>query len=145
MYQRLFLLEAGEEVKGSQVARAFFGKHFRVFDDHREHHWSLFRAGSPNNVAASGRLPILEESLLPFVEVRIPIVVRADAEGFEIPTILAVVLHREFRPEFEFCGIVALANCDRQLATDLWIAVVRQIGKCQPKLLSFGSNLDFVF
>ena len=38
------------------------------------------------------------------VEAGIPIVGHADAEGFEIPTVLPVVLKRELCPEFRFLG-----------------------------------------
>ena len=69
-------------------------------EDFREKARVLRGAQTPDDVAAGGRVPLVADGGEPRVEARVLIARRADAERFEIPAILAVVLLRERGPEF---------------------------------------------
>ena len=53
---------------------------------------------------ACGTVPIVADSVAPGSEELVFLKVRANAEGFEIPSILAIVLHRQSGPKFGSFG-----------------------------------------
>ena len=67
------------------------------------HLYKIFASGgrpcSPDDVAVLWLVPLLTKVLLPCGNELVPLPLGADSQGFKIPTILAVLSERQFRPK----------------------------------------------
>src|SRR4051812_15457728 len=96
---RLVLRCSRLEIQGPTITWEFFELDRRVAHDLDE----VFRRHrgprAPDDVASRLRVPAAADFPEPGGEERVPLLVRADPERFEIPAVVAIVLGGQFGPE----------------------------------------------
>ena len=111
---------AFDEIKSAHVMIALFGIGVFVGDEFGEQRRRFGGAGAPDDFAASARVPFVANLSEPCAEEFVFLFVGGDAEGFEVPTIFAVVLLGERGPDFRRIRRFIVTQRDCAFAADLW-------------------------
>lgn len=100
--QRSVLLRTGEEIERVHETRFLSLGGFRVLDQlHQESGRLAVAARVPDHMPClGGGDVVLADFRQPGRQERVPVPIRADAKGFQIPAVLAVMLLGQRRPKF---------------------------------------------
>ena len=98
---------------------ALAGAESFVGDDLGQQGRGFLAARAPDDIASGRGVPFVADLGQPGIEEPVPLAVGADAEGFEVPAILAVMLQGQLRPELRGLGGGVVPKRQGTFAADL--------------------------
>src|SRR5687768_12769422 len=130
---------AANEVERADVTVTFLLRSRTILDDLHEQGRSFRAADAPDDVATGRSVPVVVDLFEPGVKELFILGGRADAQRFEIPAILAIMLLRERGPEFgRFLRLIAVEG-ESTLAQHATVGIVDKLFHDWDRVFIFGT------
>src|SRR5579872_6640085 len=98
IHQSRFLFRAGDEIQRTEVVFPILRAEVLIGNNLHQKARGFLGTRSPDDIAPRWSIPMLTGCSQPGVQVRVPLLISANSQSLQVPSVAAIVLGGELRP-----------------------------------------------